>query len=121
MTDEKLDNALRAEEELMPSSGFLASVMERVELEAAMPPPIPFPWRRALPGMVLVAGVFGWGAVDLIRHGAPALAGMTLAPPHVPAAFTRPLEQMGWVALALGTSLASWVVSRRITGHSGLI
>jgi len=35
--------------------GFLASVMDRVREEAAAPPPIPFPWKRALPGMALVA------------------------------------------------------------------
>ena len=63
MTTEKLDSILAAEEELAPSSGFLASVMEAVEEAAAAPPPIPFPWKRAVPGMVLAGGVLGWGAV----------------------------------------------------------
>ncbi len=40
------------EEKLIPSSGFLASVIERVRQEAAMPPPIPFPWKWAVAGFV---------------------------------------------------------------------
>ncbi len=47
---------LGGEEELIPSSGFLAATMERVREEAAMPKPIPFPWLRALPGIVLAVG-----------------------------------------------------------------
>ena len=60
MTNERIDEILGTEPELVPSSGFAASVMERVREEAAAPPPIPFPWKRAVPGMVVAAGVFGW-------------------------------------------------------------
>jgi hypothetical protein len=52
-----LDAMLALEEEITPSSGFLSAVMERVQEEASAPPPIPFPWKRAVPGIVLVAGV----------------------------------------------------------------
>ena len=61
-----MDRLLAAEEELVPSSGFLAAVMERVQEEAQAPPPIPFPWKRAIPGMVLAAGVLGWGGFELM-------------------------------------------------------
>jgi hypothetical protein len=53
--EDELDRIM-SEEEIQPSSGFTASVMEAVRSEAAAPPPIPFPWKRALPGAV-VAGV----------------------------------------------------------------
>ena len=43
MDSTAIDRILAAEEELIPSSGFASSVMERVQEEAALPPPIPFP------------------------------------------------------------------------------
>jgi hypothetical protein len=105
----------------LQSSGFLAAVMERVADEARMPAPIPFPWKRALPGLVLTAGVFGWGAVELVRLGVPALKAHPMAVPHVSLAMTLPLEQAGWVALALGISLVSLLLARRMMGRSGLL
>lgn len=51
MKNDDLDRIL-SQEEIQPSSGFTASVMEAVRREVAAPPPIPFPWRRALPGVV---------------------------------------------------------------------
>jgi hypothetical protein len=117
----KIDRILASDEELIPSSGFLASVMERVQEEARMPAPIPFPWKRAVPGMVLAAGVFGWGGVEFVRLAIPAAKGMVFSMPHFSYAVGRPLEQAGWVALALGVSLFSWMLSRRIAGQSGLL
>jgi hypothetical protein len=91
-----LDAILATEEELVPSSGFLTAVMERVTEEARMPAPIPFPWKRAVPGLVLTAGVFGWGAVELVSLGIPAMKAHPMAMPHVSFAMTLPLEQAGW-------------------------
>ena len=116
-----IDRILATDEELIPSSGFLALVMESVHEEARMPAPIPFPWKRAVPGIVLASGVFGWGAVELVRLAIPAAKGMVISMPHFSAAVERPLEQAGWVALALGVSLVSWMLSRRIIGQSGLL
>lgn len=116
-----VDRILASDEELIPSSGFLASVMERVQEEARMPAPIPFPWKRAVPGIVLASGVFGWGAVEFVRLAIPAARGMVFSMPHFSAVVSRPLEQAGWVALALGVSLVSWMLSRRIAGQSGLL
>ncbi len=121
MQPTRLDRILASEEPLVPSSGFLAAVMERVQEEAGAPPPIPFPWKRALPGFVLVAGVFGWGGVELVRLGLPALKQTTLATPHLPPGLVIPFEQAGWVALALALSLASWLLARRLAGRSGLL
>ena len=119
MDDNRIDRILAGEEELIPSSGFLASVMERVQEEAAAPLPIPFPWRRAIPGIVLTAGVFGWSAVELIRQGLPDMS--TLPPLTLPAALVAPAEQAGWVAMALGVSLLSWLLARRLAGRGGLL
>jgi len=94
----------------------LASVMERVREEAAAPPPIPFPWKRAVPGFVVAAGVMGWGVVEFVRFIGPAVAAVKLSQPHVSAGLARPLEQAGWVAAALALSLVSYLFSRRVAG-----
>ena len=114
MTNERIDGILAGEQELVPSSGFLASVMERVREEAATPPPIPFPWKRFVPGMVVAAGVLSWGAVELVRFVGPRLHEVKLAPPHIAPTMAQPLEQAGWVVTALAVSLVSWIISRRL-------
>jgi hypothetical protein len=113
MTNERIDEILATEQELVPSSGFLASVMERVREEAAAPPPIPFPWKRFVPGMFVAAGVLGWGAVELVRFVGPRLNEVKLAPPHITPAMIQPLEQAGWAVAALAVSVVSWMISRR--------
>ncbi len=56
----EFDSALSAESDsILPSSGFIASVMSAVREEAAALPPIPFPWKRALPGLAACAAVLG--------------------------------------------------------------
>ena len=116
-----IDRILASEEPLIPTSGFLASVRERVQQEAAAPPPIPFPWKRAVPGILLTTGVLGWGGFEFARLAMPAARSFVLAPPHLSAALAQPLEQAGWVAVALGASLLSWVLSHRLAGRSGLL
>jgi hypothetical protein len=70
--EDEMNRILSREDEILPSSGFAVSVMDAVRREAAAPPPIPFPWKRALPGLVagglalalvLVAGVVFIGQV----------------------------------------------------------
>jgi hypothetical protein len=116
MTNERIDEILGSEPELVPSSGFAASVMERIREEAAAPLPIPFPWKRAVPGMVVAAGVFGWGAVELVRFAGPALDELRRTQIHVAvnAAVARPLEQACWVVAALAVPLITWMISRRV-------
>ena len=123
----RIDRILASDEPLIPSSGFLGSVMERVREEAAAPPPIPFPWKRAVPGILLIAGIFGWATFELIRHGLPAAGSLaavgsaSITMPHLSVAATQPFEPAGWVALALGTSLLSWLLARSLAGRSGLL
>ena len=110
---------LASEEALVPSSGFVSAVMERVRQESAAPVPIPFPWKRAIPGMALAAGVFGWGAVEMVRYASTMT--MSLGPLHLSAATTSGLESGGWAALALAASLLAWRISYRLFGRSGLL
>jgi hypothetical protein len=121
MTTEKINKILAGEEELIPSSGFLSSVMQRIEDEAAAPPPIPFPWRRFVPGVAMAAGVFGWGVVEVARVAASTAGGMSLSAVHLNWTPGHWVEQAGWVALALGASLVSWVLAKRMAGRSGLL
>lgn len=118
MTNERIDEILGAEPELVPSSGFAASVMERIRHETAAPPPIPFPWKRAVPGFVVAGGVLGWGAVEAVRFAGLALAELrhTQAQVTVNAALARPLEQAAWVVAALAVPLITWMISRRFAG-----
>jgi hypothetical protein len=61
--EDGMNRILSREDEILPSSGFAASVMEAVRREAAAPPPIPFPWKRALPGLVVAALALAWALV----------------------------------------------------------
>ncbi len=117
--ERSIERILAAEEDIVPSSGFLASVMGSVEAEARMPAPIPFPWKRAIPGILLAVGVFGWGAFAFIREAIRELGSVALSQPHLSLAAERPLEPALWVGLALVLSLASWLLSRRLAGESG--
>jgi hypothetical protein len=124
--DSEIDSILSAEDELIPSSGFLASVMERVEEQAAAPPPIPFPWKRALPGILTATGVFGWGGYEMIRlvfllpyaSAAKSTIPLTI---HDYAAIVGSFNQAEWIVIMLGASLLSWLLARRLAGHGGLL
>jgi hypothetical protein len=116
---DKIEHILATDEEIVPSSGFVAAAMGRVRDEAAMPAPIPFPWKRTVPGMVLAAGVLGWGMWEAIRTGLPEMGQMALSLPALSPVTGRELEDAGWVALALGVSLLSWMLSMRLVRRSG--
>ena len=83
--------------------------------------PIPFPWKRAIPGILLAGGVFGWGTVEFVREGLVAMRAVEFTPPVLSSGVILPLEQAGWVALALVASLLSWMLSKRLAGRSGLL
>lgn len=119
--DDVIDRILAAEEELIPSSGFLAATMERVRDEAACPKPIPFPWLRAMPGIVLAVAVFGWGGFEMVRASLRSARETSFALPHLSAVNVHALEPAGWVAAALVLSLLSWLFAQRLAGRSGLL
>jgi hypothetical protein len=116
-----IDRILASDDELVPSSGFLSAVMDRVREEAAAPPPIPFPWKLAVPGMVLVACVAGWGVYEAVHFMGPGFHGSALSQLQVPIAMAHDLKQAGWVAAALAVSVLSWMVPRRLVRRSGLL
>lgn len=97
---------IMSEEEILPSSGFAASVMEAVRREAAAPPPIPFPWKRALPGAVLAAvtlvAILVICSIKLFEPGSSA--------PEQPVSAWQLLLQVHaqWVLLGLLAVLALW-------------
>jgi hypothetical protein len=113
-----MDQMLADEQDLIPSSGFLSSVMDRVHEEARVPAPMAFPWRRAIPGVVLAAGVFGWGGFEIAREAAAAMRAGALTVPHFPAITMGSIGPAGWVAISFGVSLASWLMSRRLMGQN---
>ena len=113
-----IDRILASEEPILPSSGFLASVMERVQEESRAPAPIPFPWKRAVPGILLATGTFGWGAYAFIREAIPSLRSPATTQPQLSTALQVPIEHAAWIAFALAVSLLSWKLSRRLSGQS---
>jgi hypothetical protein len=42
-------------------------------------------------------------------------------PLHLPAVLAASANQVEWVAMALGVSLLSWLLSRRLAGRGGLL
>ncbi len=117
MKDE-LDRMLSTRDEIVPSSGFVMSVMDAVRHEAAISeptplPPIAFPWLRALPIFVALAAVLVMligGIVAAVRTPVATTSG-----PLVPPAVWHALEQVnaGWLAGALLLALLSSLVSLR--------
>jgi len=63
--DQRIDSILAAEDELLPSSGFLASVMEQVEQEAALPPRLPSPGNASSPAFSLPLPPSPMAAINL--------------------------------------------------------
>jgi hypothetical protein len=81
MKPDELDRVLSREAEIIPSSGFVRSVMAAVRSEASAPPPIPFPWKRALPGLLVCIFAIAWSVVDAFRS--PARAAVSVIPQTV--------------------------------------
>jgi hypothetical protein len=52
-----------------------------------------------------------------VRWGIASARAIPLTVPHGAIALTFPFDHAGWVALALGISLASWLLARKIAGR----
>lgn len=120
MSHDDLDRIL-SEEQIIPSSGFAAAVMDAVRREASVLPPIPFPWRRALPGLAIAVPLLVWALGSLTRLVTQAATARV--PARVPALASilqTPILQAvinaktGWVTLALAVTLASVMFSMRL-------
>jgi hypothetical protein len=71
MKDYEFDRILSGEPELVPSSGFASSIMDAVRHEASTPPPIPFPWKRALPGIAALVLAMAYLVVRTLQQPSP--------------------------------------------------
>ena len=113
MEHDDLDRFL-SDDEIVPSSGFAARVMDAVRAEASAPPAIPFPWLRALPGIVAMAVAFFAIVAGFVAPGrsgveTPVSTSMTLPPG----------TEVTWLLFVVLLCTVPVVVSLRITrGHS---
>jgi hypothetical protein len=95
--------------------------MDAVRAEAAGPPPIPFPWKRAWPG-IAAAGVALLTAVLVIVVAVSSFrihAGGTIRQSYDVAALLRssPVTDAGWTALGvLLSALSIWFSLRVMAG-----
>ena len=107
---------------IVPSSGFVSGVMDAVRREASTPPPIPFPWIRALPALAAAAFVLGTMIVVLLRSSS---AGVTPTPSiasRVAAAIAAVVETatmygVGWILLAIALTVVSISLSMRLAAR----
>ena len=116
----EINSILSREDEILPSSGFAVSVMDAVRREAAAPPPIPFPWKRALPGLVVgglvLAVVLVGGVAAIARLGKAATPQLSMvSPPAMPPIFSGGIESAAiWTVLALLVAFVSVKLSMRV-------
>ncbi|MGB9236560.1 MAG: hypothetical protein WCC04_19300 [Terriglobales bacterium] len=122
MDDAEMDRILSRQDEIQLSSGFAASVMEAVRREAAAPPPIPFPWKRALPLGALAAITLILTVVVSVfaatHPGSGSVApNLSLSPVHL-------LSENGlgsaliWTGVALLAAFVSVKFSMRLAGRT---
>ena len=108
MRDEEIDRVLGGEEDILPSSGFHASVMDAVHREATSPSPIPFPWKRAWPAFAAAALALFGSAVLLLEAAAS-------GPPVFDALFSA-ARSFGapWIALAAVATAGPLLLTRHL-------
>jgi hypothetical protein len=121
--DSEIDRILSREDEILPSSGFTVSVMEAVRREAAARPPIPFPWKRALPGLLVGGVVLALVLVAVVRAIAQvdrttASRFSTSLPSVMLPIFNGGVESAAiWAVLALLTAFVSVKLTMRLCGQ----
>jgi hypothetical protein len=121
MKDDDLHRILSEEREIIPSSGFVTAVMDSAQREAVAPPPIPFPWKRALPGIGMAALMLAplvIATITLLTRGIP---NQLLRPPLLRAlvAIFEVCKAVGatWIVPALVLSFASVKLSMRFVSN----
>ena len=110
MKPENLERVLADEPDIVPSSGFVASVMESITAEATAPP-LSFPWTRAWPLAAGFAALLLWLAF-LQAGPQPGTEGPDLY------AWFKMIVPMatGWVAagLVMTVAVTVWSVVRSV-------
>lgn len=119
MKPDELERALSEEIEIVPSAGFVSAVMNAVRREASAPPPIPFPWKRALPGLAAGALALVAMIIAVVKNaGRPVPAApdqSRLLPALAHAVDIAQLYGVGWILLALLVTLGCVTLSMRVT------
>jgi preprotein translocase subunit SecG len=114
MENDDLDRMFLREDEILPSSGFAGNVMDVVRREVEIPPLIPFPWRWAVPGIVVGAVVVAaLLTAVLLQPGRGTGTASTGSAVVFQQANNLDLQ---WIAIALLTVFLSFTVSMRLTG-----
>ncbi len=113
--DVEIDRVLSREDDILPSSGFAASVMDAVQREAATPPPIPFPWKRAMPGLVVAVLTLILVLVDGVVAIPQSARTSTSSPAQIPMSLSSVLMSIFELGSRLGSqqnleSAALWTV-----------
>ncbi len=113
MRGEDIDGILSHNDKIVPSSGFTASVMEAVTREATAPPPIPFPWKRALPGLGWCLAV----SIAFLATGPKLSERLSAPPPQISGTLDLSVVLGGaaWIFTALAVSLVTIGLSIRMT------
>jgi hypothetical protein len=105
MKDHEFDHILSSEADLVPSSGFASAVMDAVRQEASAPPPIPFPWMRALPGVAAFALALAYLFIGTLRQPGPTSAAPSvfagLFSSLAPALQAAQMAGAGWILAVL--------------------
>jgi hypothetical protein len=130
MRHDEIDRILSREDEILPSSGFAVSVIDAVRREAAAPPPIPFPWMWALPGLVVASFVLALVLVAVVVVSAQLGTGTVLQPStsslslsFPPSLFAPTQGNLGtaaiWGVLAMLVAFVSVHFSMRLASGRG--
>ena len=103
---------------IVPSSGFVSSVMMAVHGEASAPAPIAFPWKRALPGLIAAAILAAYLSVSLVAFlrsgGVRHILFSSMGCPAILAPLFRHATDALWLTVSLAVCLASLLFCRRL-------
>jgi hypothetical protein len=114
MTNDDLDRILSSkDDDILPSSVLVTSVMEAIRSEADTPPPIPFPWKHALPGLA-ATGLVLVGLLSLLLNQLFQSSATLPVTPSFPAGWAPAVQMTGWIVLALLLSLVSVKLSMEL-------
>lgn len=127
LTDADIARAMASEHDhILPSSGFSASVMAAIAHDAGAPAPIPFPWKRALPGLAAIGVALALFITILVSMvaSAPAASSVPATPAEAgviggAALFpflhsTQGANVVLWTAVTIGACVVSLVYFRRL-------